>query len=151
MHCRTVIVSVGAEAAVETDEATEMLLLSKLAENGVAADEEVGGNGSEGPKREEEDALAEPNAFVVVVAGAAAEAESSNVGVADLDLAADSKAFLNASKGLGAAGAADVVVVVVDEGWPHASEEKGSTVDNESLAGVGLASVAGSSSFIFST
>ena len=117
MHCRTVIVSVGAEeATVETDDdAKETLLVSKLAANGVAADEEVGGNGSEGPKREEEDALAEPNAFVDAAGAAAAAAESSNVGVADLDLAADSKAFLNASKGLGAAGAADVAVVV-DEG-----------------------------------
>ena len=174
MQRRTVTVSVAGGVGAATADKVEALASKAAAKGGAANDEveEVGGKGSEGPKREEEDSWAEKAAAAVVVVDTAegpkredeealaevvpgAALASSNVGVADLDLAAASKAFLNASKGLaapeeGAAGAA----LVVEAGFPHASEAKGSAGVGAPEVVEGAALVAGvgtSSSFTFST
>ena len=145
MHRRTVTVSVAGatDTVADADDAGK----SKAAAN-EAEDEDVGGNGSEGPKRDDEETVApapaEPND--VDAAEEAGGATSSNVGVADLDLAADSKAFLNASKGLGAVGA---VVDAVGADLLHASLAKGST--DSSLVGSNVVAGGPSSSLTFST
>jgi len=125
MHRRTVIDSVAAvgaragagegeaEAAGAPDDSAE----SKDAKEAAGVDVD-GAKGSDVSKAEALNAVED----ALEVEAAAAAAASSKVGVADLDLAADSKAFLRASKGLGAAAAA----MGVGDGCPQALLANGS-------------------------
>ena len=107
MHRRSVTVSGAAgsqtgetEAAGATEVAAAESNDAKDADN----EEVVGAKGSDVSKAD----ASKPDEDTLEVDAVAAAAASLKVGVEDFDFAADSKAFLKASKGLGAATAAFV-------------------------------------------